>query len=199
MLLCSLSFVVVASAEGSNGRVSSDIVQAYGDIKYVYLLGNFSDPVPVEEVNEATKAVLDSYREEKGNTSERLIYSVAETSSGDLILAYCFKIDENGITSSYIGITEEIDENHDSRTIARIHSQAEEWYANEVLGTKAENKNISNRSSELAPKILAEDNSLENKEDASILSSEDDQSIPRIGTLAGFILLLIAYLTIKKE
>ena len=178
ILLCSFSFVTVASAEDSNERLNSDIVQSYADIKYVYLLGNFSNPITIEEVNEATKAVLDSYREEKENASERLIYPVEETSAGDIILAYCFKIDGNGITSSYVGKTGETDENHDNRTIARIHCQAEEWYTNEVLGTKTENQNLSNCSSEVARNISEEDNFSGNKEDTSILNSEDKQNIP---------------------
>lgn len=199
ILLCSLSFVTVTSAEGNNGTPNSDIVQSYADIKYAYLLGNFSDPITIEEVNEATKAVLDSYREDKENASERLIYPVEENSAEDIILAYCFKIDGNGITSSYVGKTGETDENHDNRTIARIHCQAEEWYANEVLGTKTENQNLSNYSAEIAKNISAEDNFSGNKEDTSILNSEDKQNIPAPRVLTTFVLIFIAYLAIKKE
>jgi hypothetical protein len=155
-LLLSLFFVTTASAEDVN-KNNNSLVQSYGNIKYVMLLGNYSDPVTVEEINDVTNLMITSYRENNKNTGERLIFPVAERSSGTIILACCFSINENGVTSAYTGKTDIEDGNQDERTLEIIHEKAEEWYDKQVVKNLNSTSFSGNCSPENTRRVLTPD------------------------------------------
>ena len=144
---------IVAFA-GDNNPDNNSPVQSHGKIKYVMLFGNYSDPITVEEINEVTNLMITSYRENNKKTGERLIFPVAERSSDTIILAYCFSINENGVTSAYTGKTTIEDGNQDERTLEIIQGKAQDWYEKEVVKNLNDTKYPENCSSENNRRVL---------------------------------------------
>lgn len=106
------------------------MVRSHEGTKYVYMVRNFSASISLTELNEARNDVINSYY---ANTSENgasycsIMYSVPLVPEGGRIVAYCFRINDDGITSHYVGIA------GDECSVSRIHDKAEIWYNNEVL------------------------------------------------------------------
>ncbi|WP_407283114.1 NosD domain-containing protein [Methanolobus sp. WCC1] len=146
--------IIVTSADDNNPDDNNSLVQSCGNIRYVMLLGNVSYPVTVEEINEVTNLIIASYREENQDTDERLVFPVAERSSGTIILAYCFSINENGVTSTYTGKTSTENANQDEKTIEIIHGKAQDWYEKEVVKKLNDTKYPENCSSENNRRVL---------------------------------------------
>ncbi|KGK98993.1 hypothetical protein LI82_02850 [Methanococcoides methylutens] len=130
------------------------IVRLHEGTKYVYMVRNFSDPISLTELNEARNDVINGYyvnTSEKGASYSSIMYSVPQIPEGGHIVAYCFRINDEGITSDYVGIA------GDERSVSRIHEKAETWYNNEVLGlenaeanTIADDELISNSSGQFS-------------------------------------------------
>ncbi|UGV40475.1 hypothetical protein J7W08_10455 [Methanococcoides orientis] len=130
------------------------IVRSHEGTEYVYMVRNFSDPISLIELNEARDDVINSYHvntSENGASYGSIMYSVPQVPEGGRIVAYCFRIDDEGITSHYVGIA------GDERSVLKIHEKAEIWYNNEVLElenaeaiTTADDELISNGSGQFS-------------------------------------------------
>lgn len=51
-------FVVPAIADDSNKINNNSLMQSCGNIKYVMMFGNYSDPLTVEEINDVTNLII---------------------------------------------------------------------------------------------------------------------------------------------
>ncbi|MEZ5334320.1 MAG: hypothetical protein R2741_03295 [Methanolobus sp.] len=60
-------------------------------------------------------------------------------SKNDVILAYCFRINEEGLTSSYTGKTGKDD---DDESLVKIHDNAADWYQKQVLEVDSKNDTV---------------------------------------------------------
>ncbi|WP_407355770.1 hypothetical protein [Methanolobus sp. WCC5] len=127
MLILGMVFVPAASAQDNDNGSNEKIVQTYQNTKFAQIVHDFSDPITIKELNETREAIINSYREEKGNTSRPILYSIPQLSKGESIVAYCFRINDDGTTSQYVGRVS------DEESVIKIEERVKEWYNNEVL------------------------------------------------------------------
>lgn len=121
MNMTSVSAVITQNTgdDTDDNKVHPDI---YG---IVYLVQNFSNPIPIEEINNERKSLIDNYKKEKG-TTRPIIYSETRTPEEGVIIAYGFKLADDGTTSEYVGIA------GNSRSVPKILERAKMWYNNEI-------------------------------------------------------------------
>lgn len=127
MLLVVMTLVPAVSAQSTDKALDDKIVQSYEDKKFVHIVQNYSNPISIKELNETRETVINNYKKVKGTTNRPIIYSVPQVPEEGRIIAYCFKINDDGTTSQYVGIT------GDKESVSRIQQRAKIWYNNEVL------------------------------------------------------------------
>ncbi|OBZ34728.1 hypothetical protein C7960_1284 [Methanohalophilus euhalobius] len=136
MLLVSMAFVPAVSAQSTDEALDDKIVHSHQDKKFVCMVQNFSNPISIKELNGTRETVINNYRKEKGTANNSIIYSVPQVPEGGRIVAYCFRINDDGTTSQYVGIA------GDEKSVSKIRERAKTWYNTEVLEFEKAETNI---------------------------------------------------------
>ncbi len=127
LLLVGIMFLPVVSAHNLDEATNDKIVQSCEDRIFVYMVQDFSNPISIRDIEETQDAVISNYKEYKRVVNQPMIFSIPEVSDDERIIAYGFLVNDDGITSQYVGIGDE-------GSVSKIQEDAKTWYTNEVLG-----------------------------------------------------------------
>lgn len=138
-LILALAMCFVLSGLATAGISDKDHgeIQTFDKGSFVYILTNYSEPILPEHVIDIQETMVRDFKAKAENKDRKIIYAPPSVVDGDRIVAFCFMLRDDGITSQYIGVVGADDGSTikgQEQSVSITHRNAESWYIINIQG-----------------------------------------------------------------